>query len=76
MAARTASVSGKWSATATWGGSAVPVDGDTVTINSGVLVEFDVDQSGFASGIGASTVNGTLYASRTAGTYILKVSAS
>lgn len=76
MAARTASVSGKWSATATWGGAAVPVDGDTVTINASVLVEFDVDQSGFANGLGASTINGTLYASRTAGTYYLKMNAS
>lgn len=40
-AARTASVSGNWSSTATWGGSAVPVAGDTVTINSGVNVTVD-----------------------------------
>ena len=37
-AARTASVSGNWNSTATWGGSSIPVAGDTVTINSGVIV--------------------------------------
>jgi hypothetical protein len=37
-AARTASVSGNWNSTATWGGSSVPVAGDTVTINSGITV--------------------------------------
>jgi hypothetical protein len=35
---RTASVSGNWNATATWGGAAVPVAGDAVTINSGITV--------------------------------------
>ena len=37
-AAKTASVSGNWNNTATWGGSSVPVAGDAVTINSGVTV--------------------------------------
>ena len=37
-AARTASVSGNWNNTATWGGSSVPIAGDTVTINSGITV--------------------------------------
>ncbi len=73
MAARTASVSGDWSNTVTWGGAAVPVNSDTVTINSGVVVDFDVDQSGFAAGLGASTVNGTLRAKRTAGVKYLKM---
>ena len=40
-AARTASVSGNWSNTATWGGNPVPVAGDTVTINSGISVTVD-----------------------------------
>ncbi len=72
MAARTASVSGLWSNTATWGGSAVPVDGDTITINTGIIVEFDVDQSGFATGLGAQAINGTLKVTNTAGTYYWK----
>ena len=41
--ARTASVTGLWSATATWGGT-VPVDGDSVTINTAVTVTMNVDQ--------------------------------
>lgn len=40
-AARTASVSGLWSSTATWGGSAVPTSADTVVINGGVTVTVD-----------------------------------
>ncbi len=36
--ARTASVSGNWSNTATWGGLSVPVAGDAVTINPGITV--------------------------------------
>ena len=35
---RTASVSGNWNVKATWGGAAVPVAGDAVTINNGVTV--------------------------------------
>ena len=42
---RTASVSGNWSSTATWGGSSVPVAGDAVTINSGVVVTVDVNSA-------------------------------
>ncbi|MFZ3057633.1 MAG: hypothetical protein WA092_01160 [Minisyncoccales bacterium] len=37
-AARTASVSGNWNSTTTWGGLSVPVAGDTVTINNGITV--------------------------------------
>jgi hypothetical protein len=37
-ATRTASATGNWNQTATWGGSSVPVAGDTVYINSGVTV--------------------------------------
>jgi hypothetical protein len=42
LAARTASVSGPWSSTATWGGSAVPTSLDAVTINSGITVTVDI----------------------------------
>lgn len=37
-AARTASVDGNWTDTATWGGQSVPVAGDTVTINTDIVV--------------------------------------
>ncbi|MFA4917509.1 MAG: Ig-like domain-containing protein, partial [Syntrophales bacterium] len=40
-AVRTASVSGNWSSTTTWG-SAVPTSADAVTINSGITVIVDV----------------------------------
>lgn len=73
MAARTSSQSGPWSDTATWGGSAVPVSGDTVTVSAGHTVTFDVDQSGFAAGLASLTINGTLVASTTAGSYVLRM---
>ncbi len=38
MAAYTGSVTGNWADTATWGGSGPPVDGDSVTINTGITV--------------------------------------
>lgn len=41
-ATRTASVSGSWSDTATWGGSAVPTISDDVIINSGITVTSDM----------------------------------
>jgi fibronectin-binding autotransporter adhesin len=40
-ATRTASVTGNWSSTTTWGGSAVPTSADAVVINSGVTVTVD-----------------------------------
>lgn len=76
MATRTASVSGLWSDTLTWGSNPVPVAGDAVVINAGVVVTFDVDQSGFASGLIASTINGTLQVSQNAGTYYWKCAAT
>jgi len=42
LATRTASVSGVWSSTATWGGSAVPTSADAVIINSAVTVTIDI----------------------------------
>lgn len=41
-AARTASVSGNWDATSTWGGQAMPTSADVVTINSGITVTVNV----------------------------------
>ena len=42
MAQRTASVSGPWSSTATWGGLSVPTSTDAVTINNNIAVTIDV----------------------------------
>ena len=42
-ATRTASVSGNWNSTATWGGSAVPTSADAVVINGGVNVTVNVN---------------------------------
>jgi hypothetical protein len=44
-AARTASASGNWSSTATWGGAAIPTSSDDVTISSGITVTVDVAAS-------------------------------
>ena len=41
-ATRTATVTGNWDATATWGGNPVPVAGDNIIINSGVIVTVNV----------------------------------
>lgn len=73
---KTASVSGNWSSTATWGGATVPASGDDVTINSGVSVTIDLaniscsslniiaggtlDLNGFDFSSGSLTGNGTL----------------
>lgn len=43
--ARTASVTGNWSNTATWGGASVPVAGDDVTIGAGIDVTVDVNSA-------------------------------
>ena len=50
MADKTASVSGLWSATATWGGAAVPADGESVLINNDITVYFDADHGPTANG--------------------------
>ena len=59
-AAKTASVSGNWSNTATWGGSSVPVAGDTVTINSGITVTVDVAAACASLTFNNATSNATL----------------
>ena len=41
-ATKTASVTGNWNATATWGGSPIPTSSDDVIINSGVTVSFNI----------------------------------
>ncbi|MDO8805082.1 MAG: NosD domain-containing protein, partial [Elusimicrobiota bacterium] len=61
-AARTASVTGNWSNTVTWGGAAVPTSIDSVTINAGIVVTVDV-MNAVSSG---TWIKGTLRASRVA----------
>ncbi len=48
-AMKTATVTGNWNSTTTWGGAAVPVTGDTVVINSGVKVTVNVNTASVAS---------------------------
>jgi hypothetical protein len=61
VATRTSTQSGNWSDTATWGGSAAPVDGDTATISTGHTVTVDVNATVGINGIAANhlTLNGT-----------------
>lgn len=85
MATWTSQRTGRWNddaanASSPWNGGAnpatgVPASGDTVVIALTHDVEFDADQSGFASGI-TLTVTGTLHASTTAGSYKLKLGAA
>lgn len=83
MATWTAQRDGNWSTDASnvlspWNGggnpaSGIPASGDTVNI-SNKTVTFDVDQSGFASGLASLTfAGGTLQASTSAGSYYLKM---
>lgn len=74
MATRTAVASGAWNTAGTWD-TGVPVNGDTAVIPLAYDVEFNADQSGFASGV-TVTLNGTLHASTTAGSYVLKLAAN
>ena len=61
---KTASVTGLWTNTATWGGAAVPIDGDDVTINTGITVYFDDDHGpngkNFTTGLNSLVITGTL----------------
>lgn len=72
--AYTASVTGDWTNTATWGGSGPPVSGDTVTINNGITVTITT-----AVTVGASPADDTgtaaIQCSATNGTGILNISA-
>ncbi|MFA6463436.1 MAG: YDG domain-containing protein, partial [Candidatus Paceibacterota bacterium] len=54
-AARTASVTGDWNSTVTWGGSSVPGVADSVTINSGIIVTVPSGYSAFCTTINFTT---------------------
>lgn len=60
MATRTSTQSGNFNSTATWGGAAVPVDGDDFIVNYGHLVTIDDDRR-VATGYNDSYVRGKLY---------------
>jgi hypothetical protein len=59
-ATRTASVSGNWSATATWGGAAVPTASDDVIINSGISVTVDGNYTCLSLTYAAVTASSTV----------------
>ena len=56
-AQRTASVTGNWSSTATWGGQSVPTSADAVIINSGIAVTVDCNATCASITINAPTTN-------------------
>ncbi len=60
MPTRTTAQNGNWSSTSTWQGGTVPVNGDDVVIQAGHEVQFDVNQTGFATGLLSMQINGKL----------------
>ena len=60
MATRTSTQSGNFNATSTWGGSAVPVDGDQFVIAAGHIVTVNDDRR-TTNGYHNSTINGKLH---------------
>lgn len=70
----TAGVNNLWSNAANWS-AGVPANSDTAVIPVGQTCEFDADQSGFAAGVTVQLA-GTLEASTTAGSYVLKLAAN
>ena len=60
MATRTSSQSGNFNSTSTWGGSAVPVDGDDFVISAGHIITVNDDRR-TTNGYHDSTVNGKLH---------------
>lgn len=66
---------GRWSEPETWAGKTVPGSDDSVTIMAGDVVTFDVDMSGWVTGIAGLTCQGIMNCSTSAGTYYLKTEA-
>lgn len=60
MATRTSTQSGNFNATSTWGGSAVPVDGDQFVVAAGHIVTVNDDRR-TTNGYHDSTINGKLH---------------
>ena len=73
-APKTASVSGPWNNTVTWGGSPVPTSGDDITINSGVTVTVGSGLSAACNSINFTTgISGPASITLAAGTSSLTV---
>jgi len=60
MASRTSTQSGNFNSTSTWGGSAVPVDGDQFTVAAGHIVTVNDDRR-TTNGYHDSVINGKLH---------------
>lgn len=60
MATRTSTQSGNFNSTSTWGGSAVPVDGDAFVVAAGHIVTVNDDRR-TTNGYHNSTINGKLH---------------
>ena len=60
MATRTSSQSGNFNSTSTWGGSAVPVDGDAFVVSAGHIVTVNDDRR-TTNGYDNSIINGKLH---------------
>jgi len=56
-ATRTASVTGNWSNTGTWGGAAVPTSADAVVINAGITVTVDIAAAAASVVVNSTTSN-------------------
>ena len=73
MAVKTYTGTGLWSTAANWSGGTLPIDGDSIAAaNSSADLTLDVDITGWATGLAASTWIGTLNVSQTPGTYGIK----
>ena len=73
MAVKTYTGTGLWSTAANWSGGTLPVDGDSIAAAAvGTVLTLDVDITGWATGLAASTWIGTLKVSQTPGTYGIK----
>lgn len=72
MAVKTASVSGNWNNTATWGGDPVPTTSDSVVINAGISVAINITTAAVLS----VTVNAGAAATLTFTTLNLNVAGS
>lgn len=60
MATRTSTQSGNFNSTSTWGGNAVPVDGDAFVVSAGHIVTVSDDRR-TTNGYDNSTINGKLH---------------